>query len=506
MQIWFQNRRQVTRRKSQPLSLSNIDSTLFSSQDSLGTSAYSSFSVSDSSQPEPLSSQTSCANTQSAITAVKDCFLEPSQAEAPIKVAPEDMSRANREILAPPDEELDKESKNVEGSQDTRLVEGKAHGGLSLYYQFDSDVASLPNLGISASSKHRPRTLARSNTSPFSIYQDSSSVPPSTKDLGKVPSAGRVATSASNSTLRRASSLIRLSTSLEGKAKVAVGSSPSPTRIGTARPVGGLQRTQSAVELSKKPVAKVASPIIGAQKSAMPGRSRDARTWEFYCDSSARDALTEQAEREQSGSAAGVIGLLRSRSNKVLASNPNKRNARPQNHESIKRLKADDKRAHTRKLSRTQSSVGRLQSVNSDMYKQPLNRGEKSPKSGSHLAVDDPGDSDKENWEPGTQSRAQDRRPNANQTSSSRMDRSILKESLRVPSQSSSLDALMAREKILQREISETSCMISSTQKGADEYVEEEIKGFMNGSGLPREPDDLDCVQNLLSLSQGKWR
>lgn len=229
----------------------------------------------------------------------------------------------------------------------------------------------------------------------------------------------------------------------------------------------------------------------------MPGRSRDARTWEFYCDSSARDALTEQAEREQSGSAVGAIGLIRSQSNRALASNSNKRNARPEKRESIKRLKADDKQARKRRLNRTQSSLARLQTVNASPRETAANRSEKPRKPGSHVEADHDGDSDKENWEPGTQFRTERRRPNAHQTSLSRTAPSILKESLKIPSQSSSLDTLMNRTECVPRGLQKGSAVVS------DEHLIEEADA--TGSELRREPDELDCVQNLLSLSQGNW-
>ena len=229
----------------------------------------------------------------------------------------------------------------------------------------------------------------------------------------------------------------------------------------------------------------------------MTGRSRDARTWEFYCDNDARDALTEQAEREATGSAAGAIGLIRSRSNKVLSSNPNKRNVNAQKPDSFKRLKAGEPKTQKRKLNRTTSSVARLQTVTGG--KQGVNPGQKKPKSGSQteLLVES-GDSDKENWEPGTQTRIHRRRRAANPANPTRRPQSVLRESLEVPSHSSSLDAFLNREDgNSQREDEENSA-------GLDAH--EEVADLVGDIDLPREPDDLDCVQNLLSLRQGAWQ
>lgn len=350
----------------------------------------------------------------------------------------------------------------------------------------------MPNSQLTASAKHRPGILVRSLSSPFGILQDQSSELTNSVALADTSAIGKTTNPASASVLRRTQSLVRLSTSLEGKAEVAIGSSPSPAKLRAPRPASGLLRSQSAIE-PNEPTANKILPIVRPQTSSMPGRSRDARTWEFYCDSSARDALTEQAEREQSGSAVGAIGLIRSRSNKALASNSNKRNARPEKRESTKRLKADDKQAHKRKLNRTQSSVARLQTVSGSSRETAANRSEKPQKPGSQLEADHDGDSDKENWEPGTQSRTERRRP----TSLSRTAPSILKESLKIPSPSSSLDTLMNRTEYVPRRLQKNPALVSH------EHLIEEADG--PGSELPREPDELDCVQNLLSLSQGNW-
>lgn len=299
------------------------------------------------------------------------------------------------------------------------------------------------------------------------------------------------------STLRRTSSLIRLSTTFDGKARVTTGSeSPSPPKIRAPRPVISLQRSQSAIEPRHRPDEEVPSPSFRSPKRLMTGRSRDARTWEFYCDNDARDALTEQAEREQSGSAAGAIGLMRSRSNKVLASNPNKRNVNASKPESLRPVDENEPKTHKRKLNRTISSVARLQTTTSS--RQAVNPGPKKPKSGSQTELlEDPGDSDKENWEPGTQTRTYRRRRPANALNNTKKSRPVLKESLHIPSQSTSQDPFLDNEHVHHRDGQENAAS-GKEDEGATE--------FMSGNVLPREADDLDAVQNLLSLSQGAWR
>ena len=63
-QIWFQNRRQMTRRRSQPPSSFALDSSQYLSQESLSSSGYSSFSLSTYGQSDPFSSQTSLHKSQ----------------------------------------------------------------------------------------------------------------------------------------------------------------------------------------------------------------------------------------------------------------------------------------------------------------------------------------------------------------------------------------------------------------------------------------------------------
>lgn len=327
----------------------------------------------------------------------------------------------------------------------------------------------------------------RRHHSAFSIHQDDQTMPePGTKHFDSFAKETD-SVDTKSATPKHTSSLVHLSTSLEGNAKVAIGSSPSPPKLRAPRPITGLQRSQSAIEPSKHKTKS--RPAVVAQKALMPGRSRDSRTWEFYCNSSAQDALTEHAEREQSGSAASAIGLIRSRSNKALASNPNKRNARPEKAEPIKRLKADDSRSNRRTLTRAKSSIARLQTVESDTKLEEIQGKHRKP--GSQIELAEDGDSDKENWEPGTESRPPRRRPQP----STRLPRTVLEESLRIPSHSSSLDRLLDSEKMDQPKR-------VSPKENQGKAGDEELQKFMADAQLPREPEELDCVQNLLSLSQ----
>ena len=305
--------------------------------------------------------------------------------------------------------------------------------------------------------------------------------------------------------LKRPSSLVRLSMTLDGKAKVTTNDdgSPSPPRV---QPLGipsllgqrsTLQRSTSLFTSSSEPKQSGSTDFPAWPRRTTSGRSRDARTWEFYCDSDARNALTAQAEQEQSGSAVGAIALIKSRSKKVLAPNANKRNLQASRAAPVKRIKSSS-HAEKPKLSRATSSMARLETAHASVEDQSSKTKKKS--------LDDDlqptnsrspsGDSDKENWEPGTHA-ANIRRRQLPETQNHRQ-RAVLKENLQIISHSSSLGAVLNRENITPRRGGRKSAPSGETDT--------EVAAFMGESSVPREEEDLDCVQNLLSLSQGAWR
>ncbi len=185
--------------------------------------------------------------------------------------------------------------------------------------------------------------------------------------------------------LPRSQRQFRLSLSLDGKAEVKAGLSPSPPRpqapppsldsSNTLPPLprlsrpSGLQRSQSALpSITLPPISALTGSLAPGGSAQRPpralgrGRSRDAHAWEFACDAETRDdELTAQAEHESNGSAVAAINLLRSTSGSagsVLQPNSSKRNApwpRPASRASNTAKKP--------KLSRASSSVGRMESA-----------------------------------------------------------------------------------------------------------------------------------------------
>lgn len=287
---------------------------------------------------------------------------------------------------------------------------------------------------------------------------------------------------------RRTSSSIRLSMSADGKAEVVTDKEPASLLTDLnlkPRLRGSLQRSQSAVEPNDL--------SLGSRRGSITGRSRDARTWEFYCDSNARNALIEHAAREQSGSAIGPIGLIRSRNNKAIGPTTSKRNAKPSQREPTKRQKPQDPLGEKPKLARANSSVARLQSVK-NIQREDTKGKDKFPAT----LYEDGSDSDKENWEPGTRT-SRERRPR--RLVNPQMRRRLLEESRNHPSLSCSMGTLVNRDNVSPRHSRPNT---SSSHEANIPKIDAKVTEFM--CAKPTEmPEDLDCVQNLLSLSQAAW-
>lgn len=484
----------MTRRKSRPLLPHEIYPNLHSSQEDTRPESSSRFSLHGSSQQQIKSSQSSAIDSQSTVNClyntVSDRPLANTAGSGPAVTLGIPLSSMYRGSDREDSEEALEKFASFKSSTDKARLS-------------TSDL--IKSFSQTGPAKRRPGYLANRRSASFVIHDESETcVHPS---LSTSNSAGPIATKGLNYTLpqplKRTSSLVRLSMSLDGKAQVTTGTgtTPSPPRSPPTalsdtvpRANTSLQRSYSAIEPINK--SGSASTSVPFTRRTITGRSRDARTWEFYCDSDARNALTEQAEREERGSATAAIGLIKSQSNnsKAMNPNPNKRNAHTQKHDMLKRLKAEGKKPNKPKLARATSSLARLQTTDHDSQKpKGKNIGDKKAKELSHSTIwqEYEGDSDKENWEPGTQtSNARRRRPATSQQSAR-----ILDEGFRVPTQSSSLDTLMNSE----------NTRPSRSSSGSTSDGDDEVAASM-GESIPRKVEDLDCVQNLLSLSQAVWR
>ena len=277
--------------------------------------------------------------------------------------------------------------------------------------------------------------------------------------------------------------------SLDGSVKIKTNDeeTPSPPKQrapAPARPMktaGALQRSKSAI----LPSATVSARSAGKSKSKVGGgqfgRSRDARTWEFYCDGDAREALTTHADSELAGSAVGAINLIRSQSQKARAQ------------PTIERIGASRPKPLTVSqhgvkpyLSRAKSSMGRLQDTDQSFVKPPLWGGDAS------VAQSPSGDSDKENWAPGTRSSHHPLRRQYTCT-----NHHIVRED----------------EDPRRTYVSGAGGPSGGNRNGAQGWLiakdndnihrSDQRKTLVEDGG---KGEDLDCVQGLLSLSQGAWQ
>ena len=289
----------------------------------------------------------------------------------------------------------------------------------------------------------------------------------------------------------KSGSKIKLSMSLDGKAELVTGSpTPSPPRSqperassssGPTQPPTKRLRTLGRSQSAYTPSAP--SPIL---PSLTTGRSRDARSWQLCCDGDVRDELTAQAERESGGSAIAAIGLIRSASNSALkAATASKRNL------TVATKQDQVKQGRKPKLGRAQSSLARLQYTNKNheqltsMAKEGLMR---SPS----------GDSDKENWLPGERP-INPRRRSLPQSKNGKLPitKPVLGGNNNVPTYA----GVGRNRKRKSQDIGAGIYEDAETTDGG-----EEVQKFMRGEVSPSKKGDLDCIQGLLSLSQGNWR
>ncbi|KAJ6079131.1 hypothetical protein N7467_008884 [Penicillium canescens] len=211
---------------------------------------------------------------------------------------------------------------------------------------------------------------------------------------------------------------LRIAMSSDGKAVIRGENEPSPSKNRVAMfsvrrtKMSGLRRSSSAIF--------PATPRAGlAEKDRTFGRSRDSRNWESFCDTDARSALSTPT----SGPNASP-GLFQSRSQRSLTRSASGRHLATQadiNSTPISQSMGEKRR----KLARTVSSLGRLETGRNkangaSKLSKPI-----FSKSGKQDLELDPGDSDKENWVPGT------RAANIRRRNTSHMPRSVLRDTNR---------------------------------------------------------------------------
>lgn len=283
---------------------------------------------------------------------------------------------------------------------------------------------------------------------------------------------------------------VRISFSADGEAVVRTADEPSPCKdrvaVASARRAkfGTLRRCNSAVSLGRT------STGVSSLRERLFGRSRDSRAWELYCDTDARSALTSSQGEDAPAEARRKSDSTTAKPRTSRSSNTSQRPSGP----------PPQKR---KKLSRTVSSLGRLES--DSLYS--------TGPGNSKLEVfkdDDKdheeyhaGDSDKENWIPGTQvSSVRRHKP----TNPRRTAQGLSTKMSANSRQGAGNPQVLGRS----RRPNGVRPSLPSGTKHASFLSEDEngpISKFMRGVGSKGQvEDDFDPVQGLLSLSQGAWR
>ncbi|KAF2817367.1 uncharacterized protein BDZ99DRAFT_457105 [Mytilinidion resinicola] len=493
VQIWFQNKRQNDRRRSQPAQTYDLYS--------------SSGPSSDGPHPATMSPSLQVAvdrddDAQEHDIEEKD---SPQTASEPANLPPPTTTTTSSAGL----------DTSLEPSQTQQTLDAETQSTDATHVQstdpqsYDTAPTELPCSQPLPSSQEsaqglRPGYLANRRNASFIKSQE-------TDLLGPIPT-NAVSDKPQNSTrgLKRTHSYVRLSMTVDGKARVVTDAdeSPSPPKSRQLPPAvfegrsAGLRRSYSATGLHDRfAEASAQGPPSKFARTSI-GRSRDSRAWEFWCDADARSSLTEKADQEGSGSAADAISLIRANSRGALRSNPNRTNTPLLSRENSKRAKQDGKVAK-KGLVRASTTYGRLQSRSNEPG---LAKSEEKGEDNENDFEIPQTESDKENWEP------EDPAPNSGRAKGSqsqpafqRRSRQILGENTEILSQCSSLGVMMDREKRLKA---------NRKSKGAEgENVcpddDEEVASFMGSKGASSvrsvsSGEELGCVEGLLALAN--WR
>jgi len=279
----------------------------------------------------------------------------------------------------------------------------------------------------------------------------------------------------------RSGSYLRLSMTDDGKAKVVDRNNPSPSPEKQPAPFqgsAGLRRRCTTDEPRR-------SIDLGRNvRASTAGRSRDSRTWEFWCDSDARNSLIERADQEASGSAAEAIGLIRSSSNRTNALKLNKSRMNSPAAAVLHAKGAEPSMMHKAKLKRASTSPATAPSG------KKAGAPDYTPEDFEHLNSE----SDKENYDPRKGGAPRPRGARRAQPSAAQRGARALGENKR--------DQIGATTKPSPRRAARPAVGPSTPPV----HVDAEVSAFMaGGCSAASMPEELDCVQSLLSLSQGNW-
>ncbi|KAF2822269.1 hypothetical protein CC86DRAFT_373417 [Ophiobolus disseminans] len=490
VQIWFQNRRQNSRRRLRPLEPSSSASLVSSSSSNMSDPPTEEESNVRDLEPEAeLPSTTHSPNYEAA------------EGERPKDPATPELTSDETAPESRPEEPTPAQLETRASATTTDSAKDTCTGPQTL----DTAPTEASNTQTAPSSQgaSQPRTSWISNRRSASFVRYSEDYAPEVITFPNAPikpeeSPKTVTPESSTRPLKRAHSFVRLRTNEDGTARIVtdLDKTPSPPHLKSnhaafSRAAAGLRRSYSAAGLNDR----LAAVTRGEPSPKMPrtssniGRSRDSRAWEFWCDPESRSttSLTTRAEQEESGSAADAIGILRA-NRKILAQNQARQNT------PLKSRHGSHKLLGSPGVKKSRGSMQRASTVNGRFSTKEYQK-----KGGDETESDDfpQTESDKENWEPEVAPSA--RRHQVATPPAARRARQILGENTDVLSQTASLGAMLSREK-------------GGGAKGiVDPEQDDELRTFMGGDDVSGRTslgsaEEAGCVEGLLKLSQGQWR
>lgn len=458
--IWFQNRRQSSRRKARPLLPHEV------------AQYQASRAVAVPSFAAPFNPPNFGSDDSNAT--IPDETLSENQHHSTPPPPPSSLPRAR------PDTNFDERYNPRPGQHAETPSAG--YSALAAYHALQSD----------ASGRHAPPSSA--NYGYLANKRRASSFKEEQQPAEYVPGREQITVSGSERRLKKSSSSVRLSMTSEGAAKVITKDSPSPSPPRTSQQLSQSLNSSQGPGISSLDLTRVSrDSTTTTLRRSLSGRSRDSRAWEFWCDKDSRNE-EEQAERNATGSAADAIGLMRANSGRrVLGSLPSKRNTSLARQSSAKRAKLDHPRPS---LQRSSTSAGRLQHGVETVSKPGLQL--KYSEAGASIHI--PGnESDKENWSP-ERVLLPSSQPVMGSSSGKQGRRGVLGESRTAGN--------IAKPARTSKRPPQTPRPRGATDKVTDPDQDPELVAFMRdhrkSSSISGE-EELDCVQGLLSLSQGKW-
>ncbi|KAJ5239530.1 hypothetical protein N7468_004149 [Penicillium chermesinum] len=470
VQIWFQNRRQNDRRKSKPLQPHELLAPRSSMSDSSGHPASD-----DNASAEPGSS----SGAEQIDTPERPESTKPKSWGGELLHLPDSdpvMGEKEDDDLPPQSTQTSVATEAVEETPPTTQEEFHGHSsGLNLENGSDENQLHVPKRKRSLSdvrgegSDEVPETVHVGITTPvksppslrLSFSFDGEAMVRKEDELTPSPPKGRNA--------------LRIAMSCDGKAVIRAENEPSPSKNRVA--MFSVRRTkQSSLRRTSSAIFPATPRADMTEKDRVFGRSRDPRNWESFFDTDARSALSTPSSSQTAPHLSP--GLFQSRSQRSLTRSASTRHSLAIHEDNARTPISQSMGEKRRKLSRT---TDRNRANASSKLSKSMS---KSHKPGFEL---DAGDSDKENWVPGTRSSQARRRPNPNAT------RSVLRDANRNRGLGLSTNGKRNRP-------------LGSGVQGKAPDVDADVSAFMAGGNGGSQEDDLDCVQGLLSLSQGAWR